>query len=120
MEPTVAPVVNIEFAGERRALRFGFLAYKALNLNPFDPASVEAFKGRAMDVDVVASVVRAGLLHEYFGKAATRKGQTPPTVDDVVAELDMFTFVPIWSEIERAMGTDADAKETQPANPPTA
>ncbi len=122
MTPTTAPTVEITFAGEKRILKFGFLAYKAMNLNPFDPASIEAFRTRPLSVDVVGEVIHAGLKHEYCGKGATRKGQPEPTVEDVIAELDMFSFVPIWNEIEKAMGTDEDEepKAEQTGNPPLA
>lgn len=125
--PSVAPSVEITFAGEKRILKYGFRAYKALDLNPFDRQSIQAFQDRALALDVAALIIQAGLLHEYYGKGATRKGETPPTIEEVMDELDMFVFTELLPSIQKAMGTDREdpkpmsaTEEQKEPDPPSA
>lgn len=117
--PTAAPTVEIQLGGETRTLRYGFRAYKELGLNPFDPASVKAFAEAAPTIDSVAGYIRAGLLHEHL-KGGPRESQTPPSVDDVIDRLDMFSFVEIFEAVKKAMGVDGEPQTEQTENPPMA
>ncbi len=121
--PTAAPTVPITFDGELRTLKYGFRAYDALGLNPFDPESVKAFSEKPLTVQLAAQLVRAGMLHEYT-KRGPRFGQEPPTVDEVLDVLDFPQFVTMFLDIQKAMGTDEEAPADQPEapseNPPVA
>lgn len=121
-EPTVSPTATIILDGEARTLKYGFRAYKALGINPFDPESVAAFRANKLSLDVAAAMIRAGLLHEY-AKNGPRHGQEPPTVDEIIDLLDFVQFAAMFADVQRAMGTDEPTTEPSPetpANPPAA
>lgn len=124
-DPTVARTVEIKYGGERRVLKFGLLAMKVLGMNPFDPITIEAFRQRQMDLGVASEVIAAGLRHEYYGKGAPRRGQEPPSPDDVLADMsEIDEFVGAFKSIDQLFGEDEDAPKpeanSEPANPPTA
>lgn len=118
MIPTVAPTIEIEILGEKHVLKFGFRAYQEIGMNPFDPKSIEEFGKTPRTCRDLAAQIRAGMLHEYYGRQATRKGQEPPSVEDVMDELDPISYVDIWQKIQKVMGTDTEAPK--PADPPAA
>lgn len=121
--PTAAPTAEVQLGGEARTLKYGFRAYKEIGLNPFDPDSIRAFSEAKPTIDSLAGQIRAGLLHEYV-KGGVREGQTPPTVEEVVDQLDSFNFLAIFEGIKKAMGVDGEKPEEQSEgsseNPPTA
>lgn len=120
--PSVAKTVDITYSGEPRTLKFGLLAFKDLGLNPFDPASIAEFTAQRLDLSVMARLVRAGLLHEYHGKGASRKGQEPPTADDVLVDMEnLDEFAATFKSINELLGEDdKNAEATEPADPPAA
>lgn len=91
-DPTAAPTAEITLGGEVRTLKYGFRAYKELDVNPFEEASMQAFIARPWNIDTAAGLIRAGLLHEY-AKHGPRHGQEPPTVDEIIDCLDMQSLM---------------------------
>jgi hypothetical protein len=122
MNPTVAPTVEITLDGEVRTLKFGLLAFKALGINPFNKESIERFNARKMDLQAVAELIHAGILHEYHGKAATRRGQIPPTPEDLLADYELDQFADACSKVLDILQDDSKetAKEPSEENPPQA
>jgi hypothetical protein len=121
MIPSTVPVVEVDLFGEKTPLKYGFRALQEMGLNPYDPKSIAQFNEREKDCRGLAAQVRAGMLHLYFGLNAPRKGQEPPTVDDVMDELDPISYVDIWLKIKAATGTDEDTDEAQKEpDPPSA
>lgn len=123
--PSVALTTTITLDGEERVLKYGLLAFKALGLNPFDPASVVQFNARPLDLGMVSELIHAGLLHDYHGRAATRRGQKPPTPDDLLADYELDPFIEACKGILTLLKADADealppGEKTEPANPPNA
>ena len=101
MGPTTAKLIPISLNGEARNLRFGFRAFDALKVNPFEAGSI-ARALDPLDVRKAASFVWAGLLHEK------RQGET---VEDIIDALDLEQFMGILAEIRKAGGEDPDKEE---------
>jgi hypothetical protein len=126
---SIVPSFSIDLAGETRALRYGFRAFKELGLNPFQPKTIMDFLGSqlgALDVDKAAAYIRAGLLWEY-AKGQPRAGETPPTVEEMVDMLDLNLFMRTFNQSIEAAGLqvkdgedgeESDGAET--ADPPQA
>lgn len=121
MKPSVALTTNVTINGETRTLKYALLAFERLGLNPFQKSSIEAFSLRNLDLGLMALLIHAGLLHEYHGSAAPRRGQIPPTVEDLLADFVPEEFGPACDEIFTLLKADTpkDAEESA-ENPPTA
>jgi hypothetical protein len=120
--PTVAPTADIVLFGEQHTIKYTFRSYHELGINPFDMESIEAYNAKAKGLAELAETVRAGLLHEYYGRRASRKGEEPPTVDELMDELDPIAYVDIWAAVNKTMGVDKEEKSEakEPADPPSA
>jgi hypothetical protein len=120
-EPTAAPTFDIQLGGETRTLQYGFRAFKALKLNPFQPQTLVTFLGAdlsSLDVDKAAEWIRAGLLWEY-AKGKPRHGETPPEVDELVDDLDLPTFLAAFQLSTESAGlTGGEKTEAESADPP--
>lgn len=111
--PSALPTVEIELFGETHTLRYGFRAYQELGLNPYDPASIAEYRDKKFTPLELARQLWAGILHEYHGRRATRKGEKPPTVEDVMDELDPIKYVELWVHIQIAMGVDDESRQAE-------
>lgn len=120
MTPSVALTTSITIDGEARTLKYGLLAFKALGLNPFDKDSIDEFGRRTLDLGMMALLIHSGLLHEYHGKAALRRGQVPPSVDDLLADFVPEEFGPACLEIFELLKADTPKDEGAGENPPQA
>jgi len=69
-------------------------AFQELKVNPFKPVEMAKFWLEDIGIDVMASIIRAGLLWEY--RSRRRKfGEEPPSVKDV---LDFPVDLPTFTE----------------------
>lgn len=123
MVETAAPTFQMKLGKETRTLMYGFRAFKALGVNPFQRDGLKQFAAQ-IDIDKAAEWVRAGLLWEY-AKGQDRHGQEPPTADDLVDLLDLNTFMATFDLSMNAAGLDKKPEEGEaPAEtgegPPTA
>lgn len=113
MEPTTAHTIEITLDGQPRTLKYGFRAFHELKLNPFKPSTLVEFFTE-LDVESAARFVRAGLLYEYRGKDAPRKGEEPPTTDDIIDGLDMAAFMrTLQEDLPKVTGADSSEDTTE-------
>jgi hypothetical protein len=125
-DTSAVPFFSITLGSETRTLRYGFRAFKILNLSPFRPSEVMGYLGTnldALDVDKAAAWVRAGLAWEY-AKDQPRYGQELPTVDELVDLLDLQKFMDTFSSSLEVAGLkpdpDSGAEAEPQADPPPA
>jgi hypothetical protein len=122
--PSVAPIVPISLGGEARGLKFGFRAFRYLQVNPFNPDEINGYFGGAWSPEKVCHIIIAGLLHEY-AKNGPREGQKPPEDDDLIDILDLQQCPALIKAVNEALEGDdeSDKPEGKPepsANPPLA
>lgn len=99
--------------GERRELRLGLRAFKAMGVNPFKATELNEFVD-GMTVDRAAIFVRACLLHEY-AKTGPKFGEVPPTEDEIIDMLDMAIFEGAMRGLIEAAGLLGGKDEGAPA-----
>lgn len=114
--------MTVMIAGEPRTLKYGFRAFHDLKINPFKPSTLVEFFSN-LDIEPAARFIRAGLLHEYCGKNAPRAGEQPPSVEDIIDDVDMESFIrTLREDMPKIAGGDGgeNTSEATPADPPLA
>jgi hypothetical protein len=113
--------MTVLIAGEPRTLKYGFRAFKELGVNPFKPQSLIEMLAN-LDIESAVAFLRAGLLHEYYGTVAPRKGEEPPTVEQLIDDVDMESFInSLREDMGKIAGGDGvKSSEAAPADPPLA
>ena len=117
--PPIENAPTIQLGEETYVMRFGVRALHELGVNPFQPAKDEHGnvlfndKGQPksavgvfldeMTIKRAAEIVRACILHE-FSKRGPRHGQEPPTVEDIIDDLDFAFFEGTIGKLLEASG----------------
>lgn len=123
MQPTTAPIIEIELGGRSVELCYTFRAFHELKLNPMKQADVEAYFS-ALTPERAAEWVVAGARGyiRLMAQLARQNGEPAPegsvddwTTDNVLDVLDTATFGAIVEAIAEAnKGTAAGEPEKLP------
>ena len=113
-QPTSAPVIKVMLGGQERTLLMGFRAWKKLNLNPFKADDIQNYM-KDLDIDKAAAFIQAGMENA----SVVLKLEAPPTLDETIDMLDVFSFNAVMAAINNSVRTvpavKADGVDPQPA-----